>query len=505
MSDNNKKKDNNEQKNRKPVQNVKSGGGNNKDSTKKNKKNLSDQIKDPQNQTRAIRTSDEDNRKSVTNTIQKKQKKKSEIGKAMNNYQGKAYENFSIYKICHKIFLEDIKNINASNINSNKEFEFEDTFKEIIAGELRMQNPDKTLFQEIQGKLYDSYINFKNYNKNFYDNVSDYEISSGYEGEADSSNKSLNKIEFDLILKNTKGKYIINYLQKMGSDNYQFINSFDIKENEDYNLCFEATISSKDVLRKKIPQILKYVFWLNFIYEIYSIFDKIKLIQENLKLFSDFFKNKFKYLNLSKKTLLFIVSNGDKKDFEKNVEALQNPIKTKLLTLLKEECSGKYNLYFNYSAFDYEEFRKNVTDKIYNKEESNKNEIIIKEEDKNSAKEKLDSVLEKMAELVKENKEMKELMQKRDDETKKREEEEKKKREEENKKMKEQIENMKEELNKLKGIKEENKENIIEKEDQKVKNKENEEKKKEEQKNGNEKEEEKKLNDNLEDKKDDNK
>ena len=42
--------------------------------------------------------------------------------KKMKYFNGKAYENYSCNKLCHKIFLEDIAKINSINNNYNQEF-----------------------------------------------------------------------------------------------------------------------------------------------------------------------------------------------------------------------------------------------------------------------------------------------------------------------------------------------------------------------------------------------
>jgi len=42
----------------------------------------------------------------------KKKIKNVKITEKMKHFNGKAYENYSCYKLCHKIFLEDITKIN---------------------------------------------------------------------------------------------------------------------------------------------------------------------------------------------------------------------------------------------------------------------------------------------------------------------------------------------------------------------------------------------------------
>ena len=346
----------------------------------------------------------------------------------MKDYNGKAYESFSCYKLCHKIFLEDIKTIGADNINSNKEFELDEIIKEIITRGYNLEYKDINEFGKLQNQLYNEYTKLKKVNKKLSEilklskkaknksgeSSSEFESEKSEKNEKNDQANTIKKMEFDLLLKNNNGKYINNYLKKIKDDNYQYINSFKIENTQKYNLCFEITFSSKDVLSKKIPQVLKYAVFLNFLYNIYDILktlseQKNKVLNENKQLESlkNFFNDKFKFIDLTKKTLLFIVSNGDKKDFEDMIKSLENPKDILLLDDLNKECSKKYNLYLNYSSFDPEKLKDEIINSINKIEEDNKNQI--KEEDISEKKpEEYKNILDKIGQLQEDNKKMRE-------------------------------------------------------------------------------------------------
>ena len=279
-------------------------------------------------------------------------------------------------------------------------------------------------------------------------------------------------MEFDLVLKDINGKYINNYLKKIKDDNYQYINSFKIENTQNYNLCFEITFSSKDVLSKKIPQVLKYAVFLNFLYNTNDILkslakQKNQVLNENKQLESlkNFFNDKFKFIDLTKKTLLFIVSNGDKKDFEDMIKSLENPKDILLLDDLNKECSKKYNLYLNYSPFDPEKLKDEIINSINKKEEDNKNQIEEENISKTNSKE-FKKILDKIGELEEDNKRI------REDNKKMREDYNNIKRDNKEKdntikQMKEKMNQLEQELKTIKKEKKGNEENIKKSEEKK--------------------------------------
>ena len=363
----------------------------------------------------------------------------------MKDFNGKAYENYSSYKLCHKIFLEDIKNISPNIINSNKELIFNDIFDQIIKIAYRVNYNNQNEFKNIQTGLYENYKIIKNLSEKLPKIKSDSESGSGSDVDKNDPLKTLKKMEFDLVLKNVDGKYIDNYLKKMKDNNYQYINSFNIEKSNYYNLCFEIIISSKDVISKKIPQILKYAIFLNFLYDTYKVFQNLPK-QQKIKFdkLINFFKDKFNFINLTNKTLLFIVSNGKKSDFDNMIESLKTKKDDIFIENLKNECLNKYNLYFNYSSYDPEKFKEEVTDKIYCIEEDKKNQI---QEDKGD-KVNLSEILEKMKKMEQHNQKIEEDNQKM--------KEDNQKMKEDNQKMKNRIINLENEIKDLKGGKKEN-------------------------------------------------
>ena len=133
----------------------------------------------------------------------------------MKHFNGKAYENFSCYKLCHKIFLEDITKINSDNISSNQELILDDIFDEIIKMAFKVEYNNIKDFQETQLKLYYKYIKIKSYNKIYPILVLDSESTSQYEIYKNDPSKTIKKVEFDLVLKNINGSYLNKYLEKM--------------------------------------------------------------------------------------------------------------------------------------------------------------------------------------------------------------------------------------------------------------------------------------------------
>lgn len=408
--------------------------------------------------------SDNNKNKKKYNTSDEDKPKKKKIKNAekkIKNYNLKAFENFSCYKLCHKIFLEDIKEINADNINSNKELELEAIFDEIIKMGFKLEYKDMNEFDKIQNKMHDEYLKLKDLNKklsNKYYKDSESSSSSEYESEKKDQMKTNKKLEFDLVLKAIKGKYINNYLEKIKDENYQYINSFEIENDQNYNLCFEIIFASKDVIYKKIQQMLKYAVFLNFLYNMNEILKNLLEKKEQvlkkdnkLNLFIKFFNDKFKFIDLTKKTLLFIVSNGDKNNFENIVDVSKKQTDIDILEDLKKECFNKYNLYFNYSPFDPEKLKEEIINSINKIEEGNKNQIKGENISKTNPEE-FKNILEKIRQLEEDNNNIKRDNKKKDDLIKQ---------------MQENIENLQ---NELKNIKEQKKgvgENIEKNEEKK--------------------------------------
>jgi len=228
----------------------------------------------------ALIKSGRENRKKILTNFKEHVK----IKKEMKHFKGKAYENFSIFSLCKKIYLEDYAPNESININPNKQLKFHDIINDVFKNSLISEYSNMDNFHNLQDKLYDYYIKFKKNENAFQIFRNDYELSSGYDTNDYNQMKSINEIEFDLILKSVKGERINKYLAQMKDDCFQYIKSFEIEKEKFYNLCFEITVSSKDILKGKIPQILKYAIWLNFLYDTYEIIkdptNKEKSIEE---------------------------------------------------------------------------------------------------------------------------------------------------------------------------------------------------------------------------------
>ena len=334
---------------------------------------------------------------------------------------------------------------NKEYINSNKELIIDEIMLEIIKAGVTPGYNDKKHFQIIQDKLYDSYMKFKNYDNNYNKIIKDYESSSGYDsGDNNARNKSMKKIEFDMVLRNVKGAKVNRYLSQ--EEIFKYIKSFEINNEEEYNLCFEVTISTGDVLIKKIPQVYKYAIWLNFLYGIFDIINGLAKVNkqgkdniDDQKAFDElkkFFKSKFKFLDMTKKTIIIVVSNGKKEDFEDLKESLGNE-QPELVDSLKNECK-KYNLFFNFLPFN-PEIKKEIENKIYGsgdvqkKEGDNKKPINMNEEMKRLMEEdkkkeyKMNKMNEEMKRLMEEDKKKEDKISKMNEEMKRLIEEDKKK------------------------------------------------------------------------------
>ena len=174
---------------------------------KEGKVKTKDKLKGKTKKAKTGQNKESSSHSSDTQNFEKKKKKvkskKKNAENKMKHYNGKAYENFSCYKLCHKIFLEDIKEIDADNIITNKEFELDEIFDEIILKGFKLEFKDSNNFQKAQNQLKEEYkkliaINDKLTNKSG-------ESSSGYETEKKDINDKLDtikKMEFDLVLTN---------------------------------------------------------------------------------------------------------------------------------------------------------------------------------------------------------------------------------------------------------------------------------------------------------------
>ena len=351
----------------------------------------------------------------------------------LSNTKGRAKNKNKIkFSPCiKKFYLEDYTINDSIIINPNKELNYYNTFNGFFQNNLKTESFTKDNFHSILDKIYEYYIKFKKCEAIFDNDMEYYELSSDSDTNYYEKIKSINEIKFDLVLKCVKGGKINNYIAKIKDDCFQYIKSFEIEKDKLYNLCFEINVCSKDIFKGKIPQILKYAIWLNFFYDIYSIIkdqskkfeeneEKKQIIAENenvkeeneerkkyqlkeeirnnkeiiivqekekeinypktreLEDISQYYENKYKFIDLKKDTLLFIVTNRSKEEFIEIKDTLEKSKNIKIVQSLIEECKHRYNTYFNYMNFFKDDLKKEII------KEFNENEV--NEETRNTEK-----------------------------------------------------------------------------------------------------------------------
>ena len=161
----------------------------------------------------------------------------------------------------------------------------------------------------------------------------------------------------DYVVKKINGKKINDCFKKLGDRNQELLKSFDIEDNENFNICFEMSVRNDDIKKKKIFRLYKYAIWINLLQDITNL---IMNADDDVKPEFNQLLNKIKanygILDSKCNTILIIVCNGNKEKFHSIKESINdNRIKTKYLKQLMEECKNKLNLYINYYAFQYED------------------------------------------------------------------------------------------------------------------------------------------------------
>ena len=346
----------------------------------------------------------------------------------------------------YKFFIEDIKTDVKSaekNFNTQQNIDIDEIKKKIL--EKLSLNHNFTKEENIKKKGYVDTFNDKiiEYfdNKETYNNIYIVSDTSSYSSDLSKKNiknfksdsnksdssknnpkkvknirtKKITEIEIDLFLKNIQGEKIINFLNEMkGKEKLiEFCKKFTIDEKEQYNVCIEITIDSKDILSEKIPQLFKMTSCFNFLYNTNQFF---KSIEDN-SLINDsysYFKKKTKFINYDKKLILLTISNGNInnfKDIQKEIEDKRNEKSDNSIKYL-DNSNKLYNIYFIY----YKQYRddeiENMSETIrkqnktideQNKTISEINEKFIKERNElnnqiNELREKLDFFIKKIEE-----------------------------------------------------------------------------------------------------------
>ena len=274
--------------------------------------------------------------------------------------RGELYEKISSIKIFKDFYLEDIT-YPSKKITPNFQINFDKLKSEIapllIFGE-RSEKPETTkkIF-ELKSKIEKCLTSFLSKNNKIQKEFSDSDISTEEEQNEKEKNKTLKYVEMDYLLKKINGKKVNECLKKLGDRNQELFKSFDIKDSEFFNICFEMTVRNDDIKKKKIFQLYKYAIWINLLQEITNLIMKA---DDDVKPAFNQLLNKIKtnygILDPKCNTILIIVCNGNKEKFYSIKESINdNKNKTKYLKQLMEECKNKLNLYINYYAFQYDD------------------------------------------------------------------------------------------------------------------------------------------------------
>jgi hypothetical protein len=243
---------------------------------------------------------------------------------------------------------------------------------------------------EVKSKIEKCLNSFLAKNKEVQKNFSDSEITTDEEQSEKEKKKTLKHIEMDYVVKRINGKKINDCFKNLGDRNIEFLKSFEIKDNEYYNICFEMTVQNDDIKSKKIFQLYKYASWINLLHEITNlIINADKDVQPIFNQLLNKIKREYSFLDYKCKTILIIVCNGNKEKFNSLQESINDEKnQTKFLKQLTEESKNKLNLYIDYYSFQYDDNLE--INNLYQKEKEErakeKNEYI---KDKKEYEEKL--------------------------------------------------------------------------------------------------------------------
>ena len=275
--------------------------------------------------------------------------------------RGELYEKISCAKIYKDFFLEDF-NHPSRQIAANCEINFGELKSQIATYLVIEPNP---VYKDYMDEIYELKKKIENYFISFLEKHEqiDSDLSSDSDkntiSEEDSAErkKTLKSIEMDYVVKKIEGQKVIDCFTNLGERHKQLIKSFDIKEEEFYNICFEMTINNEDIKKHKIFQLYKYAAWVTLLCDITNLILSAKpIVQDAFTPILNKITEKFRFLEYKKKTILILVCNGRKDKFDKIEEIFNGKSKNiKYLKELQNECKGKYNLYCEYYPFQYED------------------------------------------------------------------------------------------------------------------------------------------------------
>ena len=330
---------------------------------------------------------------------------KAEKGRKFNSkmadLKGRGFEGLIQYTISNRFFLEDLRVQNLPNISDiifvNSSFDIKEIRDDILLkltiepGSKENINLKRIHFQnEFNKNLIDFFKNKKYYNS-IYKATTDY-YSTNTEANNNSgisrkekekpkkkaiNNKDISDVEFDLFLKKIESRKLIDYINEMKTKKraFEMIKGDEIKEGEFYNLCFEITIQSKDVINKKIPQIYKFISFFNFMYKLNEFFENEKYNEEERILLSSckgYFLKKTKIFDFKYKIVILLVCDGLQEDFaklQKDIQNLETGPNDNPLKALEKINGNNYNIFLvYYPIYD-------PCDKIYNMMENLQNEL----------------------------------------------------------------------------------------------------------------------------------
>ena len=321
--------------------------------------------------------------------LQKKKKNKKMIKNQVyhiKNIYGNLYEKIANVQIYKAFYLEDLCFSNKE-ITTNKELEYsllKEEFSPLFFFELK---PDIKLIKDnifkLRNQIENHFLSFYYKNEiieNYYKEVKYSESESEHQSDIQNQNqinesseinsrriKNLNKIEFDYMVKGAKGEQILKYLNNSTKNRIDYIKSFSIKKEEKYNICAEITINNNDIKTKKFAQLYKYACWLNLLYDINNSLDNAddKVKQKYISLLNKI-NNKYNFLDYRCKTIIMLITNGNKNDYDNLKKTIDDEINDNIMAKeFNNECKEKYNAYFDYFDFKYNnEITSDTEDKV---------------------------------------------------------------------------------------------------------------------------------------------
>lgn len=321
-------------------------------------------------------SSDPSTKKGKKKRSNKNKEEKSNTDKTKNDYlknvNGKIYENIASAKLFKDFYIEDMS-LEFEKIIANFEVDFDTLKKELAPFLIISFNNEKDEEQnqilEVVSEISKYLSGFSLQNKYLVEqsmqeaksDVTDSSMTS--EEELKLKRVNLKKLEIDYILKSVLGKNISNYLRK-NKNHFEFVEGFKISDEERYNVCCEITLNNNNIIRYKFFQLYKYLCWINLFYDIHKSINKIKgTINQVFIPLKNKIKSNYDFINCDCKTILIMVANGKKEDFDLlkcKIESSKK--KYPLISHFYEECLNKTKVIFQFYSFDYNNNQDNTNE-----------------------------------------------------------------------------------------------------------------------------------------------